>query len=41
MGANGSETEEVTWNDGDDGSVEPKVDEGRRPMSETGDQRSE
>jgi hypothetical protein len=26
MAANGSETEEVTWNDSDDGSVKPNVD---------------
>jgi hypothetical protein len=26
MEANGSETEEITWSDSDDGSVEPNVD---------------
>jgi hypothetical protein len=26
MEAEGSETEEVTWSDGDDGGVRPKVD---------------
>jgi hypothetical protein len=40
MEAEGSETEEVTWNDGDDGSVGPKGDEDggrcRRPGSEIG-----
>jgi hypothetical protein len=45
MEAKGSETEEVTWNNGDDGSVGPRgmrmeTDVGKR-RSETGDRRSE
>jgi hypothetical protein len=38
MEAEGSETEEVTWNDGDDGSIGPR---GTRMEIDVGDQRSE
>jgi hypothetical protein len=41
MEADGSETEEVTWSDGDDGKCRAECGLERRPMSETGDQRSE
>jgi hypothetical protein len=41
MEANGPETKEVTWGDGDDDMCRTECGLGQRSMSETGDRRTE